>query len=607
MAGNPKLETLLDKANNLPLLPGVYIMLDSEGKVIYVGKAKKLKNRVSSYFHGEHTPKVDAMVAKVQDFNVIVANSEFEALVLENSLIKRHKPHYNILLKDDKGYPYIRFDLNHRWPKLSVVSTPANDGATYFGPYATHGNSHSIVESIITALGMPDCAKKLPEDMGKSRPCLNYHMKKCRGWCIGDLNEADYKECVRSAVMLLEGKSSILKNTLVSEMNDAAEELNFEKAAELRDRIRFLERLQNRQQVVSVSIPDTDVIGFYRGSSSCFSVLHYNDGNLSGKDTEMISDPVEEDHEAVSAFICRYYMAEGNAVPESIIVQFNLEDSAEIEALLEDKCKHKVRMIFPKRGVKNSLCDNAVLNAFEELQRRTTEHQRTAGVLEILKRELNLDSVPERIEAFDISNLGNTGIVSAMTVFRNGKPLKKDYRRFRIKDLDKPDDYASMYTSVLRRYRHCIEDDRSFPPLPDMLLVDGGSKHAMSAEKALNELGLRLPVFGMVKDDKHRTRALVNSEGTEYAIKNNQAVYSFVGSIQEETHRYAIEYQRSIRMEKNVSALDDVPGVGPKRKSDLLKAFKTVSAVKKASLEELIKVVPSSTAKSVYEYFHKEG
>lgn len=607
MAKNGKLETLLEKANNLPLLPGVYIMLDAEGEVIYVGKAKKLKNRVSSYFHGEHTPKVAAMVSKVKDFNVIVANSEFEALVLENSLIKRHKPHYNILLKDDKGYPYIRLDINSPWPRLSIAHAPAEDGAAYFGPYATHGNSRAIVDSVTAALGMPDCSKRFPEDIGKTRPCLNYHMKKCRGWCIGRLSEEDYKECVLSAVMLLEGKAESLLSGLEDEMNHAAEELKFEKAAELRDRIRALERLNNRQQVVSVSIPDTDVIGFYRGSSTCFSVMHYSCGNLSGKDTELINDPIEEDPEALSGFLCRYYMSENNAVPGSIILQLELEDAPEIETLLEGKCGHRVKLVFPKRGVKNSLCDTAILNAFEELQRRTTENQRTAGVLEILKRDLGLPHVPERIEAFDISNLGSSGIVSAMTVFRNGKPLKKDYRKFRIRDLERPDDYASMYSSVLRRYRHFVDGDDSFPPLPDMLLVDGGSKHASCAEKALSELGILIPVFGMVKDDKHRTRALVSSDGTEYAIKNNQAVYSFIGSIQEETHRFAIEYQRSVRGGSNTSELDRIPGIGPKRRAALLRTFKTVSAVRNAGLEDLLAVVPADAAKNIYDHYHTEG
>ena len=598
------LDTLREKANNLPLLPGVYIMLDEKSQVIYVGKAKKLKNRVSSYFHGEHLPKVQAMVDKVADFNVIVAGSEFEALVLENSLIKRHKPHYNILLKDDKGYPFIRMDLREEYPVMSLSNKALKDGAKYFGPFGGRSQSRNVISTISKALLLPDCSRKFPRDIGKERPCLNYHMGSCLGWCLEDSDGEDYRRRARQAAQILEGKGGELMEELRAQMEQAAEELRFEKAAELRDRLRAVENLSNRQRVIATAFADTDAIGFCRGAKSCFTVLHFVNGDLVGKDTEMMDEPLEEDGEAISDLVRQYYTAHRGGWPKSILLPCKIDDREELEELLSQCSGRRIYIETPQRGERMRLIESAALNAREEIQRRTTVAQRRSKTLEWLQKTLGLDEFPERIEAFDISNLGSTGIVAAMTVHVDGKPLKKAYRKFRIRDLEMQDDYASMYQAVYRRFKHYVEGDEHFSPLPELLLIDGGDTHAAVAVQAQRDLGLFVPTFGMVKDDRHRTRALISPEGREIGISQNQAVFALIGGIQEETHRFAIEYQRSLRSESYGSTLDKIPGVGEKRRSELIKYFKSVKAIREASLEQLKLVVPRNTAQAVYDYFH---
>lgn len=598
------LDTLREKANNLPLLPGVYIMLDEHSEVIYVGKAKKLKNRVSSYFHGEHLPKVAAMVEKVSDFNVIVAGSEFEALVLENSLIKRHRPKYNILLKDDKGYPFIKVDLREEYPVMKIVSRTAKDGAKYFGPFGGRTQTREIIETLGKALRLPDCSRKFPADIGKERPCLNYHMGLCDGWCLGKKDGEEYRRTFSEAMLILDGKSAELINSLSEKMEQAAEELRFEQAAEYRDRIKAVESLSNRQRVISTAFADTDAVGFCRGAKTCFSVLHFVNGDLAGKDVEMMEEPLEDDAEALSDLILQYYSSHRGGWPKSLLLPCEIEDREAMEELLSELSGRRIYIETPQRGDKHRLVQSAMLNASEEVLRRTTASQRSLKTLEWLQKTLELEEYPDRIEAFDISNLGDTGIVAGMTVFQSGKPLKKAYKKFRIRDLEMRDDYASMHQAVYRRFRHAVDGDGSFAELPDLLLIDGGDRHAATAERALEELGLSLPVFGMVKDDRHRTRALVRADGQEIGIRNNPAVFALIGSIQEETHRFTIEYQRQLRKESYASALDKIEGVGPKRRADLIKNFKSVKAIGNASVGELAMVVPKKTAQRIYDYFH---
>lgn len=597
------LDTLLEKANNLPMKPGVYIMLDSSGEVIYVGKAKKLKNRVTSYFRGSHLPKVAAMVEKVADFNVIVVNSEFESLVLENSLIKQHQPHYNILLKDDKGYPFIKLDVNSQYPRFDIVNKPTKDGSKYFGPYGGRSMTRQIIDVISKAVGLPTCGKRFPRDIGKDRPCLNHHMGNCRAWCQGNGTAGDYRAAVNEACLILEGKTKELLDDLNDRMAEAAEQLRFEQAAELRDRIRAIDGLANKQKVIATAFADTDAVGFKRGAKCCFVVLHFNDGSLTAKDFKLLPEPLEPDGEAVSALVRQYYTAKGN-YPKTVLLPCECEDRDELQQLFTTLAGRKVSVEVPQRGERAKLCERANLNAAEEILRSTTAEQRRAGTLLWLQKALNLPEYPERIEAFDVSNLGDTGIVAAMTVHKDGKPLKRDYRKFRIKDMDIRDDYASMRQAVERRFARYKNGDERFNNLPQLLLIDGGITHSQAAKSVLDELGLSVPVFGMVKDDRHRTRALVTPEGDEISISTNQAVFSFIGNIQEETHRFAIEYQRSLRNESFGSQLSEIRGVGEKRKNELLRTFKTIKAIKAASYDELCAVVPKNTALAVYKHYH---
>lgn len=598
------LDNLLQKANNLPMLPGVYIMLDASGEVIYVGKAKKLKNRVTSYFRGSHLPKVQAMVDKVADFNVIVVESEFESLVLENSLIKQHMPHYNILLKDDKGYPFIRIDKNAEYPKFEIVSRPKKDGAKYLGPYGGRNISREIIDVVCKTLKLPTCGKKFPRDIGKDRPCLNSHMGNCRAWCQGRESREDYLKLIDEACLILDGKTKELTAELEEKMLKASDELKFELAAELRDRLRAVQGLSNKQKVIATAFSDTDAIGFYRGAKSCFVVLHFNDGSLTGKDFEIISEPLEDDSEAISQLVRMYYNKRG-AFPKFILVPCELEDRDDIERFFSELAERKVSIEVPVRGERAKLVERANLNAKEEILRATTAEQRRTGTLEWLRKALELPAYPERIEAFDVSNLGDTGIVAAMTVHKNGKPLKKDYRKFRIKDMPVRDDYASMRQAVGRRFKHYADGDEKFSTLPDLLLIDGGETHAQAALEVLSNMGISVPIFGMVKDDRHRTRALITPDGREIGISGNQAAFSMIGSIQEETHRFAIEYQRLLRNESFGSGLEKIPGIGDKRKNELLRHFKTIKAIKAADIQELEEVLPSNAAKAVYEYYHK--
>lgn len=598
-----KLEELREKANRLPLLPGVYIMLDASGEVIYVGKAKTLKNRVTSYFRGEHLPKVAAMVAKVNDFNVIIAESEFEALVLENSLIKRHKPHYNILLKDDKGYPFIRLDTDAPYPRFTLVNRAANDEAKYFGPFGGRGQSGSIIDTVSKTLGLPTCGKKFPRDIGRERPCLQFQMGACRGWCRGEPGQTEYREAIRSAELVLEGKSAELEAGLQKEMETAAEELRFEEAARLRDRLRAVQSLENRQRVIAAARADTDAVGFQRGAKSCFSVLHYTDGDLSGKDFSLFDDPTETDEEALSALLRQFYVNR-TSWPKSILLPFLPEDKDEIERWLTELAGHRVYLEVPQRGDRARFAEKAAVNAREEILRSTTASERRSKTLEWLQDALGLTEFPRRIEAYDISNTGDFGIVSSMTVHVDGKPLKRDYRKFRMKEVSGQNDYGSMRETISRRFRHYLDGDAKFSDRPDVLFIDGGAEHAAAAADALHELGLDFPVFGMVKDDRHRTRALVTPEGKEIGIQGNPAAFGLVGRIQEETHRFAIEYHRSLRDAVSGSALDRIPGVGDRRRSQLLKHFGTIKAIKAASEEELSAAVPKNTAHAVYDFFH---
>ena len=604
-------DELKEKAHALPLKPGVYIMQDAKNTVIYVGKAKALKNRVSQYFQdsASHTEKTRAMVSQIDHFDVIVADSEFEALVLENSLIKRHQPRYNILLKDDKGYPYIRLS-KEAYPRFSLASRVAEDGARYFGPYGSRGATQNIVDALRVALKLPSCSRKFPRDIGKERPCLNYHMGQCDGYCRKEMDQSRYREAIDQAVRLLEGKFQEVGEELQAEMEQAAEELRFEKAAELRDRYRAIELLGKRQKVVAGSLADTDVVGFFQGEAtkSCFVVLHFAGGDLAAKDWELIDTPMEEDRADILSALVRQYYAPRGQIPKQILLPCALEDEVPLMRLFSEQAGHRVELLTPQRGAKMDLIRLANKNAAEEVERWTTREERQSKLMELLGRMLGLETPPRRIESYDISNQGADDIVASMVVYVNARPLKRDYRRFKLKDMEHPDDYASMEQVLTRRFQRYLDGDEKFKDLPDLLLIDGGENHARVAEKVLAQLGLSIPVFGMVKDDRHRTRALVTAAGREIGIQQSQAVFSLIGQIQEETHRFAIEFHRQQQNQRvKGSVLDKIPGVGEKRRGDLLKNFKSVKNIRAATLSELETVVPKNMAKAVYDFFREEG
>jgi excinuclease ABC subunit C len=601
-------EELRAKANGLPLKPGVYIMMDKTGKVIYVGKAKLLKNRVSSYFRGEHEPKTELMVSKISAFDVIIANTEFEALVLENSLIKHHMPQYNILLKDDKGYPFIRVDVKSAYPSFTVVSKIEQDGARYLGPYGKRGNTFSAIEAVKKALKLPTCGKKFPRDIGKERPCLNYHMGTCRAYCLKDTTEEEYRESIDAAIAIFEGKTSELTKKLTADMEESAAALQFELAAEKRDRLRAIGHLAERQFVIAGSMADTDAVGYFRGTAkSCFVALHYIGGSLLDKDFELFESPFEEDEEAVSEILRQYYERRG-VWPKTIYLPFALTDKEALEQLFSESAGHRVYIETPQRGDKTKLVETANINAREETERATTYEEKTSKTLEWLMKALKMEVPPERIEAFDISNTGSTDIVASMTVFVDGKPLKRDYRKFKIKTLDIQDDYHSMAEVVSRRIARYKSEDEKFSQLSDLMLIDGGAAHANAAKKILLEAGISIPVYGMVKDDRHRTRALVSPDGEEIGISSHPAVFALIGTIQEETHRFAIEFHRSLRSKNSYqSKLDAIEGIGEKRRNALLKSFGSLKAIKAATLDELAAVVPKNTAEKVYKHFHAES
>ena len=595
-------------ALSLPLSPGVYLMKDARNTVIYVGKAKKLKNRVSQYFQdtAAHTLKTRTMVSNVDHFETIVAGSEFEALVLECSLIKHYQPKYNILLKDDKGYPYLRIDLQEPFPQITLANKVGNDGAKYFGPYGTRGRSQQVIDALYHVFRLPLCSRKFPAEIGKGRPCLNLQMKLCDGWCTGLPTVEEYRKRILQAVELLDGKGALLCTQLRQEMELAAEELNFELAAQYRDRLRALEALGQKQFVTAAAAADTDVFGWYEGEAkACLAVLHFVGGDLMDKDYQIL--PATEDAtEAISSLLIQYYLSR-NFVPKRILLPKDPEDKELILRLFEENFGKKVQITVPQRGDNKKLVELASQNALEEVQRVTTSAERISGTLKLLQRMLGLEAPPLRIEAYDISNIAGTDIVASMTVFEDGRPKKKDYKHFKIQGLEDQDDYASMRQVLSRRFCHYLDGDKGFDSKPDLLLIDGGVVHAQIVREALEAMGLHIPMVGMVKDHRHRTRALVTPDGQEIGISNQISVFSLVGRIQEETHRFAVTYYRKLRSKRiSRSRLDDIPGVGEKRRNALFKHFKTISAISRAEISQLSAVVPMSVAVEIYEHFHSK-
>ncbi len=606
------MKELRAKAMALPLQPGVYIMKNKAGEIIYIGKAKKLKNRVSQYFGSQnnHTEKVRRMVDNVDDFSYIITDSEFECLILECSLIKQHTPKYNILLKDDKGYSYIRV-TDEPYRRLSYVLQKADDGARYIGPFKNSWYVKSSVEEANKIFGLPTCSRRFPEDFGKQRPCLNFHIKQCCAPCTGRVKPDDYNERVESALEFLSGNSASMMKLLQERMLAAADALDFERAARLRDQIAAMKKLRDKQKVVDIRIDELDVIAVVReGDKGSATVLRFADSRLYDTENFLIDD-VDDERDFRSQFLLRYYTLR-HEIPARIALDGEIEDPETTEQWLTDKKGRRVYLTVPQRGVQKELVEMCRSNAFEALGQQRGVTGKQLSVLEELRTLLGLEKIPAYIESYDISNLAGQDNVAGMVVFENARPLKSAYRKFKIRSFAGQDDYGSMAEVLTRRveeYKKAQENGESsgFGRLPDLILLDGGKGQVGAVLPVIRQSGLAIPVFGMVKDDRHRTRAIVSDSG-EIAIRPNRAVFAFVTNIQDEVHRFAIGFNRQQRKRVLGSTLEEIPGIGKKRAGELLRFFRTIKNISHATVEEL-EQAPGMThpaAVSVYRYFHEE-
>lgn len=610
MSKTENIERLKNKARALPTLPGVYIMRDADGKVIYVGKAKSLKDRVYQYFcnTSAHTQKVMAMVRQVDDFEYIICDSEYEALMLEAAQIKQHAPHYNILLKDDKGYHYIKVTKGD-WPRISVEHQMADDGAEYIGPYYSSFILKNTVDEALKAFGLPRCSREFPRDIGKGRPCLNHHIGLCSAVCSGKISAAQYKEAAAQAVKFIKcgEKESIAE--LKEKMTQAADRLDFENAARLRDRIKAIEKLSSKQKVVASPYKRQDVIGmFFSDGEACFHVFRFIDGKLSDSEDFYINNVIDAD-EARTDFFMSYYSLNRD-IPKRIITDTGFKDIDILERILSEKAGKTVNIIVPKIGEQYKLVQMCVSNACDYLSQRQYKSLHKAAELEELALLLGLPKPPQIIEAYDISHTAGSDTVGGMTVFKNGMPDKRMYKRFKVANITGNDDYASMAEVLSRRLdEYLVKKNPSFSELPDLILVDGGKGQVGVALEVLKAKNIDIPLFGMVKDASHRTRAICSADG-EIQIKPNKRVFKLVTTIQDETHRFAIEYHRKRSAKsKLTSSLCQIEGVGPLRAKKLLEHFRTISAVADAT-EEQLSIVPGmnkAVAEKVFEYFNKKN
>ncbi|NLM42763.1 MAG: excinuclease ABC subunit UvrC [Clostridiales bacterium] len=615
-----------EKLKSLPDKPGVYIMKNENNRIIYVGKAINLKNRVRQYFQTSATksPKVQAMVENIRDFEYIITSNELEALILECNLIKKHRPRYNVMLRDDKHYPYIKVTLNESFPRVLKVREIKKDGAKYFGPYTDTKAVNQTIKLISKIFPIRSCSKNIEKIAGKERPCLNAHINQCIAPCTGKVSKEEYDKLVDSVLLFLEGKQQELLSELEMKMKKYAENLDFEKAAELRDQIEAVKKINEKQIIISSRMEDQDVIAFAEaGELVCAQVFFVRGGKLIGRETFFLSDIGKSDEgEIISSFIKQFYN-KALYIPKFILVSNDFEEIELIEEWLGSKKGSKVTIVCPKRGDRRKLVEMARNNAEENLRlemekvekekRNSMAVNELAGILGIEDRKII------RIEAFDISNIQGVDNVASMIVFENGKPAKKHYRRFRIRGVEGQDDYGSMREILWRRFTHGIEERKKideedgdytrgkFSQFPELIMIDGGLGHVNAASQVLDELNLSIPICGMVKDQRHRTRGIVY-EGKEISLSSRSQAFKLVALIQDEAHRFAIEYHRSLREKKlEKSVLDEIEGVGQKRKQALFKHFKSIEAIKKASVEELAQVsgMNKKVAENIYNFFNK--
>ena len=588
---NSRLPYLRDKTSKLTQKPGCYIMKDKSDKIIYIGKAKNLKNRVTSYFRKgqDHLPKVWKMVSHVYDYDFIVTDSEFEALVLECSLIKQYTPKYNILLKDDKGYSYIKV-TKEDYPRITAVLQKDNDDAEYIGPYTS---SFAVKQAVIEAnkvFMLPTCSRVFPRDFKKARPCLNHHIKQCSGVCQGVISKEEYQATIKQAIEYIMNGSSQSVERLKKEMEAAAEELNFELAAKLRDRIAAIEKAAENQKIVDINVKDTDIIAISQNSEmACASVLMYRGGRLFDKADFFLGEK-EDQAKMREDFILRFY-SNKDFIPKEILLDEDINEGEILEQWLREKAKHAVNISTPKRGALLRLTTLAKSNASEYLSIKVGRTGKEILALEELAKALNLTKPPKFIECYDISNLASADMVAGMVVFENGRPCKKFYKKFSIKTVDQQNDYACMCEVLQRRFRNYFEKtDKGFSTLPDLILLDGGQGHVNTITPVIREMGIDVPIFGLVKDSKHRTRAVATGGG-EISLTKSRSAFNLVTRIQDEVHRYAITYQAQKHKKTSYQLeITKVKGIGDKKAMKLMTHFKTKENLKNASAEEISSV-----------------
>ncbi len=610
-----------EELKKLPDKPGVYIMKDVNGIVIYVGKAVVLKNRVRQYFQhsANHPPKVVAMVSRIHEFEYIVTDTEVEALMLECNLIKKFKPKYNILLKDDKHYPYIKVTMNEEYPRILKTRRVDKDGAKYFGPYSSAFAVNDAIDTIKKLFPIKTCNRNLPRDVGKFRPCLNYHIKQCLGPCQGEVGKEDYRNMMKKICTFLGGQYDEILNDLKAQMESAAQDLEFEKAAQLRNKINSIVQLSEAQKVLSTDGQDRDIIGYAQNVTDlCVQVFFVRSGRVVGREHFVFEGEGNEDiRYTLSTFIKQFYN-NVQFVPHEIVLQQGIEDSEIIEQWLTDKRGFKVNLRIPQRGELVKLVKMVAQNAEislklhgERLKRESSVHEEG---LKKLAKLLRLECIPDRIESYDISNTGSTEIVASMVVFEKGRPAREEYRKFKMKSVSEQNDYASMQETLYRRLSRVRKEaeegveQTKFSKLPDLILVDGGLAHVNAAQQVADELGFDLVIAGMAKDDRHRTRALVY-KGSEYDMTSDLPLLRLITEIQDETHRVAVQYNRKLREKRYThSELDDIEGIGENRKKALIKHFKSLAAVKKAEIPQLLEVdgINRKVAQTIYEYFRKQ-
>ena len=618
---------LEEELKNLPNQPGVYIMHNREGEIIYIGKAKILKNRVKQYFQSNknHSPKVLAMVSNISYFEYIVTDTEIEALVLECNLIKKHKPKYNILLKDDKQYPYIKVTINEEYPKIFMSRTLKRDGAKYFGPYTSMQTVKGTIDIVQKIFKPPLCRRKFPEDIGKGRPCLNYHIDRCFAPCIyGKISKEEYRKVFFDICSFLEGNHGALIADLTEKMKEASKNTEFEKAAALRDKISAIRNFEEKQKIINTDKQtDTDIIAFCLSQNKAFiEIFFIRTGRITGRKSYRIDDIKDIEREEILSDFVKQYYADSDSIPTEILLQEKIVDGELISDWLSSRKGKKVAITVSQRGYKKSLVDmvkkNAEISAenyrITGLKLSETKDKITAE----LAKKLKLDKLPVRIESYDISNIQGADNVASMVVFVNGKPSKKDYRNFKIKSFEGANDYLAMQEVIYRRFRHAKEEENliksghikeneaKFLPLPDLILLDGGKGQLSAVLQILETIDADVKVFGMVKDNRHKTRGLVSAEG-EISFLPTDSVFRFITNVQDEVHKTAIGYHRDSRSKALTrSELDEIKGIGKVKKSRLLSHFKSIEKIKAADISELEKVIDKTSAKSVFDYFNSK-